>query len=97
MLGEDRLLVKQENVSKKSWTRPSGTGKCPSPSCQDQVVASFIWMLKSQWWKNLSLGVSGPKLSRLEKMTDEIISFRSNPNRPEDGEYMASKVRLFVV
>ena len=27
-------------------------------------------------------------------MTDEIISFRSIDNRPEDGEYMASKVRL---
>ena len=36
--------------------------------------------------ENLTLGVSGPKLSRLEKMTDEIISFRSNPNMPEDGE-----------
>ena len=69
-----------------------------SKSIVSRSVSCFVHLnVKITLMENLALGVSGPKLSRLEKMTDEIINFRSNTNRPEDGEYMASKVRLFVV
>ena len=41
------------------------------------------------------LGVSGPRLSRLERLTDEVISFSAPQN--QDGEYMASQVVLVKI
>ena len=82
-----KILDKAIKNRKRSKSIVSKSGSLLGTKCH----------LVTQW--PLILGVSGAKLSRLEQVTDEIISFSApGPgNQPEDGEYMASQVASRII